>query len=65
MGIKAVLQLTEKHGPPCLRFCLERHEVERLLEEKATTIEALLVQLIQPASLMARPPISSYHVGWA
>ena len=45
------------------KFWLEAHEVQALLKENTLTEDQLLQNLITPASSLARPPISSFHVG--
>ena len=45
------------------KFWLEASEVADLLKENNMTENELLQSLIMPASSLARPPISSFHVG--
>ena len=45
------------------KFWLEAEEVQALLKENNLTEDQLLQNLITPASSLARPPISSFHVG--
>ncbi|DBB08789.1 hypothetical protein WJX82_003795 [Trebouxia sp. C0006] len=45
------------------KFWLEATEVQDLLKENKMTEDDLLQSLITPASSLARPPISSFHVG--
>lgn len=45
------------------RFCLSPERVQQLLQEHALTEDQLLTLLITSASKLARPPISSFHVG--
>ena len=45
------------------KFRLEAAEVTRLQAELALTEDQLLAHLIKPAASLARPPISSFHVG--
>jgi cytidine deaminase len=46
------------------KFVLEAAAVQALLAEHSLTEEQLLAELIMPAAELARPPISSFHVGW-
>lgn len=45
------------------KFMLTPGEVAALLEEHGLSEDQLLSLLITPASMLARPPISSFHVG--
>lgn len=45
------------------KFSLPSQEVVSLMEENSLTEDELLQLLITPASLLARPPVSSFHVG--
>ncbi|KAL3132799.1 hypothetical protein ABBQ38_006726 [Trebouxia sp. C0009 RCD-2024] len=45
------------------KFWLEANEVADLLKQNNMSTDDLLQSLITPASSLARPPISSYHVG--
>ncbi len=45
------------------KFWLEASEVVDLLKENNMNEDELLQSLITPASSLARPPISSFHVG--
>ena len=45
------------------KFYLESNEVADLLKENNMSKDELLQSLITPASCLARPPISSFHVG--
>jgi cytidine deaminase len=45
------------------RFCLSPDQVQQLLQEHDLTEDQLLTLLISSASKLARPPISSFHVG--
>jgi len=45
------------------RFVLPPEKVIQLQEELDMTIDELLRAMITPASSLARPPISSFHVG--
>lgn len=45
------------------QFRLEPAAVQALLAEHSLTEEQLLAELLKPAAELARPPISSYHVG--
>lgn len=45
------------------KFWLEASEVQELLKENNMNEDDLLKSLITPASSLARPPISSFHVG--
>ena len=44
-------------------FSIEKSEVQRLMAEHNLTLEQLLRALVQPASKLARPPISNFYVG--
>ncbi len=46
------------------QFVLSADKVAELQEQFGMTIDELLVAMITPASAMARPPISSFHVGY-
>lgn len=45
------------------KFRLEPAAVQQLMAEHGLGEEELLTQLITPAAELARPPISSFHVG--
>ena len=45
------------------KFRLEADHVEQLLQDHGLTEDQLLTTLISSASKLARPPISSFHVG--
>ena len=45
------------------RFWLEAEEVQQLMRDEKRTEDELLQGLISSASSLARPPISSFHVG--
>lgn len=45
------------------QFQLEPAAVQALLKEHSLTEDQLLAELLKPAAELARPPISSYHVG--
>ncbi|PNH02207.1 Cytidine deaminase [Tetrabaena socialis] len=45
------------------RFRIPAPEVTQLLESSGLSLEELLFSLIGPASQLARPPISGFHVG--
>ncbi|GLC36867.1 hypothetical protein PLESTB_000184200 [Pleodorina starrii] len=45
------------------RFMIPAAEVRQLLDTSGDTLEEMLFSLIKPASKLARPPISGYHVG--
>lgn len=47
------------------KFWLPAVEVQQLLKDNNMTEDELLHSLITPASSLARPPISSFHVGYA
>lgn len=47
------------------RFVIPAEEVSELIKRRNVSIDAILTHLIQPASALARPPISKYHVGAA
>jgi cytidine deaminase len=47
-------------------FIIPAHDVQSLMKRRRNMdVESLLTSLIQPASALARPPISNYHVGAA
>lgn len=46
------------------RFIVAEVEVEAWKKEHELNEEELLACLIEPASTLARPPISNYHVGY-
>uniref|UniRef100_A0A7S2QT29 Uncharacterized protein n=1 Tax=Chlamydomonas chlamydogama TaxID=225041 RepID=A0A7S2QT29_9CHLO len=45
------------------RFVIPAEEVKQLVAQQGGSVEELLFSLIKPAALLARPPISGYHVG--
>ncbi len=45
------------------QFWLEPAAVQALMAEHSLSEEQLLAELLKPAAELARPPISSYHVG--
>ncbi len=45
-------------------FMIPAQEVQRLMSQQGLSMEEFLMSLIQPASRLARSPISGYHVGW-
>lgn len=47
------------------KFWLEADDVQQLLQDNHVNEDELLQSLITPASSLARPPISSFHVGCA
>jgi hypothetical protein len=47
------------------KFMLQPEEVQQLMQQYSVGENELLQMLITPASQLARPPISSYHVGCA
>ena len=47
------------------KFWLEAEDVQQLLQDNHMDEDELLQSLITPASSLARPPISSFHVGCA
>ena len=47
------------------KFWLEADDVQQLLQDNHMSEDELLQSLITPASSLARPPISSFHVGCA
>jgi hypothetical protein len=67
--LKASLAQSVSHvgdGVPTLlagRFVVPAHEVQDLQRRFDVDEVELLMHLIAPASQMARPPVSHYHVG--
>ncbi|KAG1668590.1 hypothetical protein FOA52_007325 [Chlamydomonas sp. UWO 241] len=47
------------------RFMLPALEVAQLMQASGQTMDQFLASLIKPASMLARPPVSGYHVGAA
>mmetsp|Transcript_22060 Transcript_22060/g.61223 ORF Transcript_22060/g.61223 Transcript_22060/m.61223 type:complete len:427 (-) Transcript_22060:11-1291(-) len=45
------------------RFVLEAEEVQELMDTTGLSQDELLVHLVNPASTLARPPVSLFHVG--
>lgn len=45
------------------RFVIPAHEVANHLAASSMTMQQFLSSLIKPASQLARPPVSGYHVG--
>jgi hypothetical protein len=56
--IAAVTDVVAQHG-----FCIPAAAVQQLLETSGVSMDTLLLAFLEPASALARPPISSYHVG--
>ena len=65
-NISVSTSFTPDHASDLLRgrFVIPAEEVQRALSSSSMRMEDLLMSLIQPASRLARPPVSGYHVGW-
>jgi len=68
-GVTVDLSSQEGHGKIHAgvlddQFVLSADKVAELQEKFGMTIDELLIAMITPASAMARPPISSFHVGY-
>lgn len=48
---------------PLGSFKIEAAAVQQLLQQRQCSMDALMLSLMQPAAKLARPAISSYHVG--
>ncbi|KAK9838759.1 hypothetical protein WJX74_002807 [Apatococcus lobatus] len=57
------VDLSRDSGSDKHTFCIEADEVQRLLSSSGQSEDELLCGLIQQASSLARPPISSFLVG--
>jgi len=54
----------DAHAALAGRFHVPAPEVQAWLQQAGCSMDQLLLQLTHPASRLARPPISNFHVGW-
>ena len=58
------VDLSKDSGSDKHTFCIEADQVQQLLRSSGRSEDELLCDLIQQASSLARPPISSFLVGY-